>query len=237
MNKTAVSYLGNCRTNICLKNASGAKCSIRVSGMLVFLRALPTAKYCRRCLSSAPHCGHLAYFRSFAGDRKYARCPQCGALERHRLQYLAVGSALKNTSIPETRMLHFAPEAFFKQIFVRQFPKYETADLFMKGVDHKVDLQDLPVTDGSYDLVFASHVLEHIRDDKKAIREIRRILKPNGVAILPVPIVCAHTIEYPEANPREAGHVRAPGPDYFENNKESFSRVEIYSSQAYPERY
>src|ERR1041385_333763 len=151
--------------------------------------------------------------------------------------YTTLFRSLKNTSIPETRMLHFAPEAFFKQIFVRQFPKYETADLFMKGVDHKVDLQDLPFTDGSYDLVFASHVLEHIRDDKKAIREIRRILKPNGVAILPVPIVCAHTIEYPEANPREAGHVRAPGPDYFEKYKESFSRVEIYSSQAYPERY
>src|ERR1051325_870946 len=75
MNKSAVSYLGNCRTNICLKNASGAKCSIRVSGMLVFLRALPTAKYCRRCLSSAPHCGHLAYFRSPAKERKSANGP------------------------------------------------------------------------------------------------------------------------------------------------------------------
>jgi ubiquinone/menaquinone biosynthesis C-methylase UbiE len=107
----------------------------------------------------------------------------------------------------------------------------------MRGVDHKADLLDLPFNDGSYDIVFASHVLEHIRDDKKAVAEIRRILKPNGIAILPVPVVCAETIEYPEANPHEAGHVRAPGLDYFERYREHFSRVTIASSEAYPEKY
>lgn len=181
--------------------------------------------------------GPFADFRSFAGDRKYAICPKCGALERHRLQYLAVKDAFKDMSFLEMKMLHFAPEEFLRPIFARQFPKYETADLFMKDVDHRVDIENLPFTDGSYDFVFASHVLEHVWDDKKAIREIRRILRPNGVAILPVPVVCANTIEYPEANPREAGHVRAPGLDYFERYREYFSRVEIHSSEEYPEKY
>lgn len=86
----------------------------------------------------------------------------------------------------------------------------------MHGVDHNVDLQELPFEDQTYDFVFASHVLEHIPNDEKAISEIRRILKPNGIAILPVPLVAEKTIEYSEPNPNETYHVRAPGFDYFD---------------------
>ena len=125
----------------------------------------------------------------FAGGRKHAKCPQCTALERHRLQYLVVRNVLKSMNVSEMKMLHFAPEAFFRRIFSRRFGKYETADLSMKGVDHKVDLQSLPFKAATYDFIFASHVLEHILDDKRAIEEIRRVLKPHGVAILPVPVV------------------------------------------------
>jgi ubiquinone/menaquinone biosynthesis C-methylase UbiE len=107
----------------------------------------------------------------------------------------------------------------------------------MKGVDHHVDLQHLPFADGTYDFVFASHVLEHIPDDEKAISEIRRILKPNGIAILPVPIVAEKTIEYPEPNPHESYHVRAPGMDYFDKYRRHFSRVERFSSDPLPKKY
>jgi predicted SAM-dependent methyltransferase len=131
-------------------------------------------------------------------------------------------------------MLHFAPEEFLRQIFSRRFVEYETADLFMAGVDHKVDIQQLPFDDGSYDLVFASHVLEHIQDDMQALKEIRRILRPGGCAVLPVPIVSEHTIEYSEPNPYEAGHVRAPGPDYFDKYKQFFRRVDVHSSDSFP---
>jgi SAM-dependent methyltransferase len=189
-----------------------------------------------------PICGYkgpFADFRNFGGFRRHAVCPQCGALERHRLQYLVMRDVLKITdaSSQKTRMLHFAPEEFFRPIFSKRFPKYETADLFMKEVDHHVDIRDLPFQDGSYDFVFASHVLEHIREDGKAIEEIRRVLGPNGIAVLPVPIVSASTIEYPEANPYETGHMRAPGLDYFERYKEHFGRVEIHSSSSFPEKY
>jgi SAM-dependent methyltransferase len=187
-----------------------------------------------------PICGYegpFANFRSFAGFRRYAICPQCDGLERHRLQYLVVMDALSVLSGQELKMLHFAPEKSFKQMFSRRFTKYETADLFMEGVDHKVDMQDLPFEDGSYDFVFASHVLEHIQDDRKAIKEIRRVLRPNGIAVLPVPIVCDKTIEYPEANQFEAGHVRAPGLDYFERYKEYFGRVEVHGSNSFPQKY
>lgn len=181
--------------------------------------------------------GPFLDFSSFAGARKHAMCPHCGALERHRLQYLVAMSALSDARAARARMLHFAPEAFLMHIFARRFSTYETADLFMEGVDHKVDIQQLPFKDATYNVIFASHVLEHIRDDRKAIREIRRVLAPTGVAILPVPIVCTSTIEYPNANPHEAGHVRAPGLDYFERYKDYFSRIDVHTSESFPEKY
>jgi SAM-dependent methyltransferase len=174
---------------------------------------------------------------SFAGLRKHAICPNCDCLERHRLQYLVLKDAIRGLAGRDARMLHFAPEEFFRGMFSQRFAKYETADLFLEGVDHKVDIRNLPFEDGAYDFVFASHVLEHIREDGQAIKEVRRVLRPNGIAILPVPIVCEKTIEYPEANPHEAGHVRAPGRDYFERYKNFFGRVEVHGSDSFPQKY
>ena len=181
--------------------------------------------------------GPFADLDGFAGVRKHAMCPQCKALERHRLQYLVVSDFLTKNDGLAMSMLHFAPEAFFRGMFSQRFGKYETADLFMPGVNHKADLINLPFPDESYDVIYASHVLEHIKDDRKAIQEINRVLKPNGVAFLPVPVVCEKTIEYAVANPTEAGHVRAPGLDYFDKYKGVFDRVEIYSSDSFPEKY
>jgi SAM-dependent methyltransferase len=171
------------------------------------------------------------------GFRKHAKCPICGALERHRIQYLVIMHVLTSLNASKMKMLHFAPEAFFKPIFSEKFGKYETADLSMRSVDYNVDIQDLPFNDTSYDFVFASHVLEHITDDNKAIAEIHRVLKPHGIAILPVPIISEKTIEYPEPNPNEASHVRAPGMDYFERYERYFSRVEKIASDSLPNKY
>jgi SAM-dependent methyltransferase len=181
--------------------------------------------------------GPFADLHSFAGVRKHAVCPKCGALERHRLQYLVAMDALKDMNVSEMKMLHFAPENFLRPLFSSRFGKYQTADPYVKGVDYQVDIRILPFRDGSYDFVFASHVLEQIADDERAIQEIRRILKPNGLAILPVHVVCDKTIEYPEANLQEAGHVRAPGLDYFERFKQYFDRVEVHASDSLPEKY
>jgi SAM-dependent methyltransferase len=187
-----------------------------------------------------PICAYHGPFEDFnppTGLRKYAKCPQCGSLERHRLQYLVVRSVLAGLPTSQMTMLHFAPEAFLQAFFSKQFLKYETADLYMVDVDHKVDLQSLPFADATYDFVFASHVLEHISNDRKAIQEIRRILKPNGIAILPVPLVSKKTVEYAEPNPHESCHVRAPGFDYFDKYLPYFSKVKLYSSDELPEKY
>lgn len=187
-----------------------------------------------------PICAYAGPFRNFSpstGKRLHAKCPNCGALERHRLQFLAINEIFANINTKTLRMLHFAPESFFKDLFDINFGVYETADIAMPGVDHTVDLQDLPFADNSYDVVYASHVLEHIPDDYKAISEIRRILAPGGIAILPVPIVNPSTVEYPEPNPYETMHVRAPGADYFERYRKYFDSVDLYRSEDFPSQY
>lgn len=187
-----------------------------------------------------PVCHYRGPFRdldNFGGRRRHVECPRCGTLERHRVQYLVVTELLDRMDTSKMKMLHFAPETFFRKVFSRLFGQYETADLCMRGVDYHVDLQKLPFQDATYDFVYASHVLEHVPDDRKAISEIRRILKPSGVAVLPVPVVAVKTIEYPEANPHEGYHMRAPGLDYPEKFKPYFSRVETRTSESLPEKF
>lgn len=206
----------------------------RVNFLIFKLRNLQKEKF------ECPICGYIGPFVDIVtsdGPRKHAKCPKCTASERHRIQCVVLHEVLRDRPTRHWKMLHFAPEPFFRRFFAQRFGQYETADFKMKGVDHTVDLQRLPFDDKTYDFVFASHVLEHIPDDRRAISEIRRILKPNGMAILPVPIYSAKTIEYPEPNPHEFFHVRAPGTDYFDRYEPHFSKVERFSSSSLPEKY
>jgi SAM-dependent methyltransferase len=85
------------------------------------------------------------------------------------------------------RILHFAPEKAIVQR-MRGNPLYETADLIQPGVSHAVDITDTGLPDAAYDIVLANHVLEHIPDDRRAMRELFRLLQPGGLAVLTVPL-------------------------------------------------
>lgn len=209
--------------------------SARALDIIAFRLAHPFKKtfHCPVCTYRGPFKDLLVE----TGVRRHAACAACGALERHRLQHLVSGRVFEGIHARAKRMLHFAPEDFFRPVFSRMFGTYETADLAMPGVDHVVDLAALPFPDAAYDVVYASHVLEHVKQDRRALSEIRRILAPGGVAILPVPVIVPHTIEYPGPNPREAMHVRAPGPDYFDRLTPFFRKVELYSSGDFPEAH
>lgn len=143
-------------------------------------------------------------------------------------------SVFSNRDCSQQSILHFAPEDFFKPFFQDRFGTVHTADLNARAVDFAIDIQAMPLDDSSYDVVFASHVLEHVPDDSSAIAEIRRILKPGGIAVLPVPIVAEKTVEYPEANPSDHFHVRAPGLDYFDRYSGAFASIEIITSEDLP---
>jgi SAM-dependent methyltransferase len=180
-----------------------------------------------------PVCGYHGIFIEAAGPmdaRKYGRCPECGAFERHRLQAKALDIILADFA-PETKsVLHFSPEPGLAKILRARFTRYKTADLLDRSADVLADLRDLPIADNSFDFVFASHVLEHIREDRRAIGEIYRIVKPGGIAVLPVPIVGDKTLEYPRPVASENGHIRAPGPDYFDRYREFFDSVQVLTS-------
>jgi SAM-dependent methyltransferase len=158
-------------------------------------------------------------------------------LERHRIQCLVMGRLAQRFDFGRMGMLHIAPEPFFRERFRGQFHRYLSADLLKTEVDCKADVRRLPFADASWNCVHASHVLEHVADDRVAIAEIRRILKPGGFAVLPVPIVAAKTIEYPEPNPLEWNHVRAPGPDYFDRYRPFFDEVEVFDSTQFDAKY
>jgi SAM-dependent methyltransferase len=123
----------------------------------------------------------------YVNVRSQALCPGCLSLERHRLMWLFLQNKT-NFFSQQHKVLHVAPE----QSFLERFKKlkninYITADLESPIADYKCDIQQLPFEDLSFDVVICNHVLEHVPDDKKAMSEILRVLKPGGYAILLVP--------------------------------------------------
>ena len=136
--------------------------------------------------SLCPVCGHSGPFKTRKG-RQHAECPSCGAYERHRLMlyYLSHQEGLLE---PGTAVLHFAPNRGVERYLrSREGLRYQTADLYAPA-DLKLDLTDIAMPDASWDLILCYHVLEHVDDDRKAMSELFRVLKPGGRAILQVPL-------------------------------------------------
>ncbi len=188
-----------------------------------------------------PICGYYGPFRdldlSTGSTVKHEKCIRCGSWTRHRLQKLVFNELFQEYDPSTKRLLHFAPETCQRERIPLLFKDYVSADLMMKDVDVQCDITNLPFADGEFDFVLASHVLEHIKGDYKALSEIRRVLKPNGIAVLPVPILGKNTIEYPEANPNEWDHVRCPGEDYYDRYLNFFSVVKQYTSKDFSDIY
>lgn len=136
--------------------------------------------------------------------RQYS-CPECGAADRDRLCALYLE---KRLGAPEKEarkvVIEFAPSRAFTSLIRRKYPHIElrTADLSMEGVDDRVDIMEMgSYPDGCADAFVCSHVLEHVADDRKAFRELYRILKPGGWGILMVPILVAADSIDEEAGP------------------------------------
>jgi SAM-dependent methyltransferase len=141
-------------------------------------------------------------------------------------------------------VLHVAPEALLRQLLGGEDTLYVAVDLtrglvgYTGALASAADLTRLPFASGTFDLVVASHVLEHIGDDVSAIQEIHRVLRPGGVAVLPVPIVhSGPTVEYGHPRADEEMHVRAPGLDYFDRFRGAGFAVETRSSSDYADAH
>lgn len=145
-----------------------------------------------------PICSKYLEFEPFGpSKRKRAQCPECGSLERHRLIYLLFkkeyGTQLNENSI---KLLHFAPEEVFYNIFnnkknIDYYPVDINPELFESTdieIREKVDMEDMPYDDNEFDFIYNGHVLQCVKDDNNAIKELYRVLKPGGVCIILVPI-------------------------------------------------
>lgn len=134
----------------------------------------------------------FSYLNAETLNYKAYTCPKCSASDRERLYALFFREfILPYSEIQRMKIVHFAPENALKKFMERHsFKLYRTADLLMKNVDDQVDLTKLNIYSENYfDFFICSHMLEHILDDKQAVSELFRILKPNGKGILMVPIL------------------------------------------------
>jgi SAM-dependent methyltransferase len=156
-------------------------------------------------------------------------------MERHRLLWLFLRERTDLLDGPH-RLLHLAPEpVFHRRLSVLPGLDYVTADLDSPLARDRVDVTALPYADDSFDAILCNHVLEHVPDDRRAMRELHRVLRPGGWAILQVPIRSGRATTYedptvtgPAERRRAFGqedHVRIYGRDYEERLAEAGFRV------------
>lgn len=183
----------------------------------------------------------------YGEQRPNVLSPGTLSLERHRLLWLY----LKNKTdffTAKKKVLHMAPEQSFLPVFKKMKNlDYTTADLYSPIVDVKADILNLPFKENEFDVVICNHVLEHIEDDSKAMKELYRVLKPGGMGIFQVPQDLSlektyedFSITDPEERKKHFGqydHVRIYGKDYFDRLRKAGFKVEEvnYSAELTPE--
>lgn len=132
----------------------------------------------------------------FADDQWHPQtiCPQCGSQVRHRMLVAILDGKSTVTGISqagllaEKKILHFAPERQLRERIKSAASSYTTADYDRGDCDLRLDMSAMPsVADASFDVAIACDVLEHVPDDRAAMREMHRILRSDGTAILTVP--------------------------------------------------
>lgn len=129
----------------------------------------------------------LPYGRTRGSKRGSALSPGTFSLERHRLMWLYLQQET-DFFIRQSRILHIAPEqCFYKRFRILQ-PDYTTADYNSPIADIHFDLHQAPFPDNDFDIIFCSHVLEHVQDDQRCMQELYRMLRPGGWALLQVPV-------------------------------------------------
>jgi SAM-dependent methyltransferase len=175
------------------------------------------ASFPRRCSL----CGYEGWFRPAGRPQRIdVRCPRCGSTERSRLMALWLNRHvewLKTASV-----LHFAPEREMQKLLRGQSTQYISADLTPGRGDRVLNIEAIDSPDASFDCIVCSHVLEHV-DDRRALKEMHRILKPDGVALIMLPVIegwartwetdAAKTPEDRKRHFGQADHLRLYGAD------------------------
>lgn len=178
--------------------------------------------------------------------RPNAKCPACGSLERHRAAWLLLqhNADWLNPAHGPVRLLHVAPEPpMARRLQAPEHIEYLSADIEPGRAMVTMDLTDIDLPDEQFDIIFCSHVLEHIPDDGAAMREMHRILKTDGTAYIQVPLRGGKThedfsITSPEGRKEAFGqedHVRIYGTDIADRLQSAGFRAELrYAAKELP---
>jgi predicted SAM-dependent methyltransferase len=174
----------------------------------------------------------ISSFKDF-NSRQNAMCPSCTSLERHR----SVMLFFKKHNMSFSKMLHFAPEHQLSSLFNTFTSKYVRADLTPWSDNVvRMDITQIPYS-CEFDCIFSSHVLEHIIEDRLAMREIYKALKPGGtfIALIPQKFTQENTYEdstITSAEDRQVhfgqwDHVRWYGLDFTKRLKEAGFHIRV----------
>lgn len=164
-------------------------------------------------------------YGSKVAHRENVLCPYDLTLERHRLMWLYLQRESDFFTAEKLDVLHIAPEQCFYGLFKKQRNLvYLTADLVSPIADMHFDLHTVPLEDNRFDVIFCNHVLEHVDDALQCMKELYRVLKPGGWAIMQVPQDITREETYEDwsiTSPEEReihfwqkDHVRLFGRDY-----------------------
>lgn len=198
-----------------------------VSGLWRDRYLCPVCRYCgpmkTKVVSSSPRL-----------VRRHSKCPRCASVERHRLQSLVLDELFADEDGAFGAALHVAPEWCLQKRMRDKYTTYHTMDLYRKDVDYNEDIQRMGFDDGSYDMIFESRVLTIPPDYHAALREIRRVLRPGGVAIISEHLCGGAT--RPDDNSRTGGK-RAFGLDFLDDLREVFDRVVVKTSDDFPAQH
>ncbi|MDG1148009.1 MAG: methyltransferase domain-containing protein [Crocinitomicaceae bacterium] len=185
-------------------------------------------------------------FLSYGADvvhRDNVLCPYDLTLERHRLMWLYLKGHSNFFSADKLDVLHIAPEQCFHARFKKQANlNYLTGDIISPIADLHFDLHSIPLDDNRFDVVFCNHVMEHVDDANKCMRELYRVMKPGGWGIMQVPQDTNRDVTYedysivsPEDREKhfwQKDHVRLFGMDYPEWLKKAGFEVDIFDKES-----
>lgn len=124
------------------------------------------------------------------GGKRPHVCPNCSSTDRLRMIYSYLKSETSFLKPHKSyKILHIAPERLLMELFKKNKEiEYTAIDKFNFGDEIQYgDITHLEFDDNYFDLVICNHVLEHIKEDLRAMVELNRVLKQKGLAILQIP--------------------------------------------------
>lgn len=122
-------------------------------------------------------------------------CARCGSLPRDRRLY----DLLKKENLLNGKLLDFSPSRALYRKF-KKIPglEYYSSDFANEFISvHQFDITAIKMQDNFFDLIICYHILEHIADDRKAMAELFRVMKPGGTMLLQTPFQEGEIFEYP----------------------------------------